>query len=341
MTIPAEIEAKVREYQENRPPQPSERATPLQFVEALYRLGSTYQVARELDMSAEMASLRRLRLEEKLQIELPKGRWETWRQTPGQNRIIDYGFENETILVGSDLHKWPGLVGTGERAFIAINQMLKPSHVFLNGDGIDGKKIARHARIGWEDQPTVAEEIEAFQDFSHKLQKENPNGKYVRTRGNHDELFDAYFSNKAPGVEGVKGTKLDDHFPMWTQCVSININRGQRGHTIIKHRFRHGGIHADWQNVLKSGVNIVFGHLHCQRVRPFDDARGRRYGCDAGMLAPVQGPQFAYCEADVNDWRSGFLVLTYVNGELMEPEKVTVIDEDNGIVYFRGQRWQV
>lgn len=313
-----------------------------QLVELLIEhKGATAKIARMLDTSPRAVCARRDSLEQHLGWQLPRGRWETWRQTEGQDRIIDLEIENGTIIVGSDLHKWPELTGTGERAFIAINQMLKPAYVMLNGDGIDGKSIARHARIGWAQQPTIQEELEAFADFTDNLQKQNTNGKYIRSRGNHDELFDAYFANRVPGSEGVKGTKLDDHFPMWTQCVALHINRNERGHTIIKHRFRHGGIHADWQNVLKSGVNIVFGHLHSQRVRPFDDARGRRYGCDAGMLAPVLGPQFAYCEADVNDWRSGFLVLTYIDGELMEPEKVTVIDEDDGVIYFRGQKWQV
>ena len=317
-------------------------STDLEFVTCLIKhKGGTTAVAKELGTSVQAVTYRRKSIENRMQWELPRGRWETWRQTEGQNRIIDLEINNGTVIVGSDLHKWPELTGTAERAFVALNQMLKPAFVIMNGDGLDAASISRHGKIGWEQRPKVKDEISALQEFSHALIEQNKNGKYIRTRGNHDGRFDTYLSGVAGELEGVHGTSLQDHLGMWTECVSVNINRGLPGHTIIKHRFRSGGIHADWQNVLKTGVNILFGHLHCQRVRAFTDARGTRYGIDAGMLAPVNGPQFAYCEADTNDWRSGFAVLTYVDGELMPPELLYVLNEDDGIVYFRGQRWEV
>lgn len=342
--IPPEIEAKIPalEAKFNGRGSATGKATLREFLTALYESeGSAYKTAKVLGMSHQMAADRRNRIEQETGVQMPRGRPETWRSREGLNRIIDVQIQNGTVMVGSDLHKKKGLKGTAERAFIALNGMLKPDYVVLNGDGIDGKKIARHARIGWEEQDTPADELEAIQTFSKEVIDQNPNGKYWRTRGNHDELFDAYFSNRVSAMEGVPGTKLADHLQMWTECVSVIINRGEPGHHIVKHRFRKSGVHADWNNLIHAGVHITFGHLHCQRVRAFTDARGTRYACDAGMLAPVDGPQFAYCEADVNDWRSGFVVHTYVNGLLMPPEKVEVLNEDEGIIYFRGQRWQV
>ena len=303
--------------------------------------GATHKVAKLLGVAPTNVTDRRKNIEAYLQCELPRGRIETWRQTEGQNRVIDLTLDNCTVMVGSDLHKWPETTGTAERAFIALNQMLKPAYVILNGDGLDAASISRHGKIGWEQRPKVKDEIEALQDFSHSLINENKSGKYIRTRGNHDGRFDTFLSGIAGELEGVRGTSLQDHLGMWTESVAVTINRGEKGHTIIKHRFRASGIHADWQNVLKTGCNIVFGHLHCQRVRAFTDARGTRYGVDAGMLAPVLGPQFAYGEADIVDHRSGFVVLTFINGEMMPPELVHVMDEDEGIIYFRGQRWEV
>ena len=320
----------------------NEKCSAVEFVNLLIEhQGATHKISKMINVAPQMIASRRKNIENFLQCELPRGRIETWRQTEGQNRVIDIALENGTIMVGSDLHKWPEITGTAERAFIALNQMLKPGVVILNGDGLDAASISRHGKIGWEQRPKVKDEIEALQDFSHALINENKNAKYIRTRGNHDGRFDTFLSGIAGELEGVRGTSLQDHLGMWTESVAVNINRNLPGYTIIKHRFRSSGIHADYINVLKTGVSILFGHLHCQRVRAFTDARGTRYGIDAGMLAPVGGPQFAYGEADIVDHRSGFVVLTYIDGLLMPPELVHVLDEDEGVIYFRGQRWQV
>lgn len=39
------------------------------------------------------------------------------------------------------------------------------------------------------------------------------------------------------------------------------------------------------------------------------------------------------------DWRSGFIVLTFHNGELLRPQEVQVVRE--GVVEYRGDRFTV
>lgn len=103
---------------------------------------------------------------------------------------------------------------------------------------------------------------------------------------------------------------------------------------VIKHRFRNG-IHATWNNTLHSGKNIVTGHLHSQKVTPFTDYNGTRFGVDSGTMADIYGPQFEYCEDNPRNWISGFVVLTIRQGKLLTPELVRVIDENH--VDFRGE----
>jgi hypothetical protein len=75
-----------------------------------------------------------------------------------------------------------------------------------------------------------------------------------------------------------------------------------------------------------------------QKVMPISDYNGTRWGVDCGMLAPVGGPQFVdYLEDNPVSWRPGFAVLTYWKGKLLTPELVRVIDEDAGLLDFRGQ----
>lgn len=54
------------------------------------------------------------------------------------------------------------------------------------------------------------------------------------------------------------------------------------------------------------------------------------------------GTQFEdYTEDNPKDWRSGFVVLTFQKGQLRWPEVVHVVDEENGIVEFRGEIFNV
>jgi hypothetical protein len=132
--------------------------------------------------------------------------------------------------------------------------------------------------------------------------------------------------------EGVHGMNLTDHFPRWKFSTSIMVN----DHTMIKHRW-HNGIHAVYNNTLKSGVSFVTGHLHSLKVTPWTDmgAQKTRYGVDTGTMANIDDPAFEYAEDNHKNWRSGFAVLTFFNGKLMPPELCEVISE--GLVYFRGQ----
>jgi hypothetical protein len=50
-------------------------------------------------------------------------------------------------------------------------------------------------------------------------------------------------------------------------------------------------------------------------------------------MAEPKGPQFTYVEAGPLNWASGFVVLTYREGRLLEPEIVAV---DAGRAWFRG-----
>jgi hypothetical protein len=82
---------------------------------------------------------------------------------------------------------------------------------------------------------------------------------------------------------------------------------------------------------------MVTGHLHSQKVTPYSDYNGTRYGVDTGCLSPTTGPQFNYLEDNPRDWRSGFAVLTWWKGQLLTPELVSVLDEAKGLVQFRGE----
>jgi len=104
---------------------------------------------------------------------------------------------------------------------------------------------------------------------------------------------------------------------------------------VVKHRYK-GGIHATHNNTVGSGKTIVTGHLHSLKVTPYSDYNGTRYGVDTGTLADTDGPQFVdYLEDSPTNWRSGFIVLTFKDGELLYPEIVQKFSDNH--IQFRGQ----
>ena len=211
------------------------------------------------------------------------------------------------------------------RAFIAFIKELKPKAVILNGDVVDLPQISRHPPIGWEDQPTVQQEIEAAQEVIGEIETAAGRARKIWTLGNHDARFETRLATVAPEYAKMAGMHLKDHFPLWETSWSVWVNDD----VVIKHRFR-GGDHAPFNNTLRAGKSMVTGHLHSSKVVPYSDYSGTRYGVDSGCLACPEHRAFIdYTEDSPKNWRSGFAVLRFWKGVLLEPQLVTVFDKDH------------
>lgn len=237
------------------------------------------------------------------------------------------------VLVGGDGHYWPGRASTAHRAFVKLAKELKPKAIIYNGDAFDGAAISRHPSIGWENQPSVIEEIEVSQLRLGEIEKAAPRScKLIWPAGNHDLRYETILATKVPEFRKVRGFHLKDSFPAWKTAWSCWIN----GKVVVKHRI-NGGAHATYNNVKKAGMSVVTNHLHALKVTPVSDYRDRPlFGVDCGTLADPNGPQFVhYSEDNPKDHRSGFAVLNFRKGELLWPELVHVFDENH--VEFRGK----
>jgi hypothetical protein len=174
------------------------------------------------------------------------------------------------------------------------------------------------------------EELKACQERLGEIEAIASGAKLVWCVGNHDSRFSTRLAANVPEFQGVKGFKLKDHFPAWIPSWSAWINED----IVVKHRYK-GGVHATHNNTVNSGKTIVTGHLHSLKVTPFDDYDGTRWGVDTGTLADADGPQFVdYSEDSPKNHRSGFAVLTFKDGELLDPELCRV--KKFGEVVFRG-----
>lgn len=307
-----------------------------QFIKKWNECGGYHKVMMELGFSSQAAvGLRRRVIEKRHKITLVSSALNSMRHVTlkrKNNRRIEMEIDDAVMVVFSDAHVWPGARTTAQRAVPVLVKKLKPTHVFANGDIFDGARVSRHPPGIWamEQRPTVKQEKDACVDFLADVRAAHTSAMLIWLLGNHDMRYEARLAAMVPEYEGVPGFSLKDHFPEWTFAMAAFINEN----LVIKHRIANG-IHAVYNNAVKSGRSIVTGHLHSLKVTPWTDYNGTRYGVDTGTLADPEGPQFDYMEENPASWRSGFVVLTIRNGKLLMPELVQVWDEDH--VEFRGE----
>jgi len=304
-----------------------------EFIRLWNRTGSAAAVSRELGINIRNVFSRRRDVEQRHSIVLAGTdiRSPDFQVNyPDNNVRTSVNIPDGYILVASDCHYWPDVVSTAHKAFVKVIEMVKPRMVIMNGDVFDGASISRHPVSGWESVPTVKQELEACQERLGEIEKAAKGSVLHWTWGNHDQRFNARLAAQVGDTwRGVEGMNLTDHFPKWKFSTSVMVNEK----VMIKHRY-HNGIHAVYNNTMKSGISIVTGHLHSLKVTPWTDYTGTRYGVDTGTLAVIDSNQFDYSEDNPKNWRSGFAVLNFIDYQMMPPELVQVIDDK---FYFRGE----
>ena len=303
-----------------------------EFIQCWNRNKSASKVAKELNHNLRNVNSRRRRIENKYRIRLESDNHQA-REYYVRDHMsrMDVDLDNATIFVASDAHYWPNEISEAHKAFVKLIKKMKPDIIVMNGDAFDGATISRWGKMGFSthDIPTVKQELEAVSDRLGEIEKVAGNAKLIFTMGNHDQRFESRLANVAPEFEGVHGFSLKEHFPAWTFCMSMMVNNN----LMVKHRY-HNGLHATYNNPLKSGVNFVSGHLHRLQATIVSDYNGTRWGVDTGTLSDTEGDHMSYGEDSPKNHCSGFAVLTIVNGRLIQPEFCAVLD---GIPYFRGK----
>ena len=308
-----------------------------EFIEAWNKHKDGEAMAKAIGADYRNLMKRRRRIEMRYKIQLTTNNRQREYMQTAHTHSARYmaGIENGTVIVFSDAHFLPGVRTTAFKGLLWAIESFKPKAVVCNGDAFDGGSISRFPRIGWDRKPSILQELQACEaslgEIEETAKKARHNVKLVWPLGNHCARFENRLAQVAPEFEGVKGFHLKDHFPEWQPCWSVWLTEN----VVVKHRYK-GGIHATHNNTVGSGKTIVTGHLHSLKVTPYTDYNGTRYGVDTGTLADTEGPQFVdYLEDSPTNWRSGFVVLTFVNGELLMPELVQKWNE--GRIQFRGQ----
>lgn len=311
------------------------------FIRVWKKYLSPAKVAAEFNISLRTVMYRRRRVELKRGITLlsvdPNQRSSmaalSKRTIDSRKEVNNLKISDGVIIVGSDAHYAPDVVSAAHEGLCVLAKSFgaKLCAVVLNGDILDGATISRHPPGGWETAPTIKQELEAVQARTSDIERSvAPGVKLMRTYGNHCYRFEARLAANVPEYRGVKGFTLREHLPKWIDSQRIDINDD----TVILHDW-HSGLHSGWNDVLKGGCNVVTGHTHELGFKAHAGFKHTHFGIKTGMLAEEDQEQFQYRKGKPGfNWRSGFVVLTWVNKRLIQPEFCTV--EFDGRAYFRG-----
>lgn len=323
----------------------AQKITDQDFINLYKEIGSPAKIAKMTGISERRILARRRVIENKYSISLPskttknphEKHFNTVHDSPTS---INLGMLNGKVLVFSDAHFLPAVRTTAFKALLWMIGETKPDVIVANGDIFDGSTVSRHPAGGWEKLPTVLEELHASQacleEISEAAKEANPNVKLIFTLGNHDARFGARLATMAPEYAGVYGFDLESHFPDWQHCISCFLN----DEIVVMHRWK-GGQFAVAGNARMSGISYVTGHLHALQCIPITDFKGTRWGVDTGTLAQPFAQSFNYAMDTPRNWRSGFVSLSLLDGQLLVPELIMVNDANSDCVEWRGQVWDV
>lgn len=294
------------------------------FANVWYKYkGSILKVSKHFNISQRNIFVKRRKVEEVLGINLESGFNYTKKNYPEYQNLIHQKNRKYSIVIGSDYHEVPGKRPKAFIAFLDFIKDVQPEVIIINGDWFDFPSISRHARIDWQKLPSVEDELIDGIARMEEIEKASPKSKRYFILGNHDLRFSGKLANSAHEFENIKGTKLEDHIPKWEIGISVVFNDCM----IVMHRY-HGGIHSSYNDVLKSGSNIVTGHDHKLNIRPYTDFNGIRYGIKSGVLSDIYSPVFSYMESKPRDWQPGFVYI-HVDEQVIMPYCLPLVLDKN------------
>ena len=295
---------------------------PQVLAEEFERLGAS-GVARKYEVEVRNVFQYRRSVEDKLGrlLNVPSYLDRSGKPRPSVRKEITVD-KSMCMIIGSDAHYESNTVTTAHLALVDLAKKLQPDVIVMNGDMMDGASISRHAPLGWEERPTVEQELNTVRQRLSEIEKAAPSAERYWCMGNHDARFDMRLADLLPQYKGVKGFTLRDHFEGWKFCMSLWVEGAERS-IVIKHRY-NGGVHAGYNNTLKSGLHMVTGHTHAMECKSWSDYTGTRYGIQCGTMADPNQASFDYAEDGPKNWVSGFAVLHIRDNFLLTPEFVKV-----------------
>ena len=196
--------------------------------------------------------------------------------------------------------------------------------IYLNGDIVDFYAVSRWSKN--PDKQLLKKEVSMAHNFFAGLRKMFPKAKIVFKSGNHENRFDRYIIDVAPGLFGMDGfnipsiLKLTDYGIDYVDDKTIAI-AGELN-ILHGHEVKFGGVNVARSMYLKSSTNVIFGHFHVTQEYTQRSLNGKLHGCWAvGCLCDLK-PDYH----PINNWNHGFAIVTVNKDGSFEVESKKIIN---------------
>jgi predicted phosphodiesterase len=165
------------------------------------------------------------------------------------------------VLVLSDIHV-PYHDAVALQAAVDYGKKQKPTHVLINGDGIDFYQLSR-----FDKDPNARDAIQELKDFSQLLvwlRQQFPKARMILKEGNHDERWSRYIWAAAPALADLPQLRLNAAIAHYMGEIT-----GDEG-PIQSHGWEYV---SDQRPVLAGRLPILHGH-EIRASSPVNPARG-------------------------------------------------------------------
>lgn len=194
----------------------------------------------------------------------------------------------------------------------AINEGLKRNvqAVILNGDTLDFFAVSR-----WEKDPRkrdLAREVEIGRELLKAIREAFPGKQIIFKKGNHEERWESYLSNKAPELLGVDDFDTERIFRLDDLNMRVLDNRKhiRIGSLNVLHGHEFGRsifspVNAARGLFLRAKTSAIIGHYHQTSEHIEKDMNDKMVGCfSTGCLCDLRPDYARY-----NKWNHGFAIV--------------------------------
>lgn len=245
------------------------------------------------------------------------------------------------VLVLSDIHV-PYHDAVALQAAVTFGRKQKPTHVLINGDGIDFYQLSR-----FDKDPTRRDAISELRDFAQLLvwlRQEFPKARAILKEGNHDERYSRWCFAALPALAGLPQLRLgaavdafigeslgDDDPSMKPETYGWDYVTDQRPILCGKLPILHGHelpkgmtspVNMARGAYMRTAHTILVGHGHRSSSHVEPDMFEKEVACwSTGSLC---GLHPAY--ARVNKWNHGFAFVDVAGDGTFGVENLRITD---------------
>lgn len=212
------------------------------------------------------------------------------------------------------------------------------------GDYIDAYPISKYSKD--PNRATGVEfqrELDIAESVTQRLVRIAP---LTILHGNHEERLNKYLKDKAPGLYGLKNLnikkllKINEYRVEYTDSKYLGNLFVFHGDLWSKSGSRHAGQTA-LQNIDRSGLNVMFGHIHRLAEVHVTKKGYELEGYEMGCLCKTD---VEYCHAP--NWQKGFGFVHYRDNGNKEfhVEQVKIYDTNKGSTrscFYGGKSYDV